>query len=402
VEYAARHGDVSGCLVSDFKSLDVLEQQVRVAVGARSLRCVLSVDDEDAFVLARRLATELGVPTHPVRLAEATSNKLAMKRIFVEFGIPSSSFVQCGPATSVEDVPLRFPVVLKVPTMNGSECVFPSGSKEELRRQLAGLPAVLDGYAAIDDERLKCREVDGVVLDPRTEWLVEERVDGREYSCDVLFSEGAARVLRVVKKYRGSEFGFFRGFSWVDAQSATGDGLSLDGLQSIVQRIGHAFGFFECEVPIVGMVDFFVVNGGGISVIEIAARPGMSAFVFMMRRVQGWTSVGEWVRACCCLPLRGSLAGPKALSVFIVATKDGVLRTTGCSSLVDFGGRLVDVHEYVQPGTKIETTDGDRWARVVASVVLRLRPDDREEDVLTEVERTFVPIVDDAITALGG
>jgi len=116
------------------------------------------------------------------------------------------------------------------------------------------------------------------------DFLVEEFVEGEEFSCDFVARDTAVQVIRVARKVHGRDFGFFEGAALLGRREIDSSGVGLDRLAGICRRIADAFGIEEG----VCMVDFRL-RDGEILVLESSIRPGLSATNHLVFDRYGYT-----------------------------------------------------------------------------------------------------------------
>ncbi|MCZ4097964.1 ATP-grasp domain-containing protein [Streptomyces sp. So13.3] len=141
--------------------------------------------------LATRLAHRLGLPGNDPDRAAASRNKIAMAAALEHAGVSVPRTVVAGTGDEALDLigaaDLAFPLVIKPAEQGGSWGVSVVGGPDEVR-------------AAVDAaQQYTVAAPHGLSLDPRV--IVQEYVDGPEYSADTVVQDGRPFPLPVVRKH---------------------------------------------------------------------------------------------------------------------------------------------------------------------------------------------------------
>ena len=215
--------------------------------------------DCESLQLAAFLADRMGLPFPSARSVGLCRDKYLSQRQWVRQGLPCPRFSLAADA----DQALRFlagvrAAVIKPLGGSGSELVFRVANQEE----------------CVEACR-HCRE--GM-------FLIEELIEGEEYSCDFAVAGGKASVLRVTRKYPrpGLPFGTIEAYELLAPESAPG------GLEEICRR---AAGALEIEESIC-MLDL-IVGDSGPMLLEMAPRPGGACLPLLLRTAGGRDTIGR-------------------------------------------------------------------------------------------------------------
>jgi ATP-grasp domain/L-amino acid ligase C-terminal domain 2 len=229
----------------------VLEAQRGLSVDA-----VLALGDRPT-IPAAYVARGLGLPHNHPASVEACRNKLRMREVLRDAGLPVPWFqsVKLEPLPEPSLLGLRYPCVLKPLSLSASQGVIRANNREEF---LAGA------------ERLKrllhSAEV-RATRDPHLhEMLVEGYLEGAEVAVEALVTHGELRILAIFDKPDPLEGPYFEESIYVTPSrlpAASQREIEASLLHS-TRAIGLTHG------PVHGE---FRVNAQGVWPIEIAARP---------------------------------------------------------------------------------------------------------------------------------
>ncbi|MBE6606579.1 MAG: ATP-grasp domain-containing protein [Ruminococcaceae bacterium] len=221
---------------------------------------IITVCADQALQVVAQVSEMLGLPCYiDFATAENVSKKSYMKKIFVENGIPTSSYVIMDSFDIKKVSHLRFPLIVKPVDSYSSNGVLKVTNTAELKD-------------AFENARQISR-TQGVI--------VEEFVEGNELTVDVYVEEGKAHVLCISDLNKIGEDGKFiihRAFCPADI---TND-IALK-VEQAAQKIAGAFGLKNSP-----MLIQLINTGKDISIIEFCARTGGSIKFSTIERVTGF------------------------------------------------------------------------------------------------------------------
>ena len=151
--------------------------------------------DCESMPLASLMAKRFGLPYPSSGAVERCRNKKLMKQRWSADGTSSPQFaIVCRPDEAVEFLRhIGGPCVMKPLSGSGSELVYRVETEPDCR---SSFDTIIDGLNVRRSAPLyrSCREV-------RESVLMEECVQGDEFSCDFLVEQGRVRVIRLARKY---------------------------------------------------------------------------------------------------------------------------------------------------------------------------------------------------------
>lgn len=203
---------------------------------------IVTAATDKPLVMMARIAEKYGFLFFSVETAKWSTDKFQMKQRFLEGGVP------CAKGRLVKSVEetgdMVFPVIVKPRDNSGSRGVKLCRSKEEL--------------AASMNEAFEVSKLDTV--------LVEEFIEGQEYSIEGLHYEGKSEVIQFTEK-KTTEFPYNVELGHKQPANLTDE--QKDAIRDIVDKIGIALKFENCPSH-----TELKINDRGIFVIETSPRLG--------------------------------------------------------------------------------------------------------------------------------
>lgn len=203
---------------------------------------IVTAATDKPLVMMARIAEKYGFPFFSVDTARWSTDKFLMKERFELGGIPHARGRLISQVEEAED--LVYPVIVKPRDNSGSRGVKLCRNLEELRSSI--------------DEALENSHLDSV--------LVEEYIEGPEYSIEGLHYDGKSEVIQFTEK-KTTEFPY--NVELGHKQPALLTDEQKDAIREIVSKIGSALRFENCPSH-----TELKINGRGIFVIETSPRLG--------------------------------------------------------------------------------------------------------------------------------
>ena len=246
-----RNPDAPGLAEADVAEVvDFSDVAAVVEVGRRhAVDGVLTISADRAVPVVAAVAEELGLPGIGTETAYVMTQKIAMRRVLADAGVPQPRFaavrnVHEGYA-AIERVGL--PAVLKPADSGGQRGVFRLDSADDLERHL---------HAALAES-------------PTDEAIVEEYVEALELNGLVVVRDGEAFPLTLSDRLRPPGIGF--GVGWIHVYPATIFGDQLEEAERVAVHAVHALGLENG----IAFPQLLATDDGRVLVIEVAARiPG--------------------------------------------------------------------------------------------------------------------------------
>lgn len=207
---------------------------------------IITVCADQVLLVVAQVSEQLGLPCYiGYETACDVSDKIRMKNIFRQSGVPSTAYVQTVSLDFDSISQLKYPLVVKPVDAYSSRGVRKCLNEEELKKYYA--------------EAAEISRSGGVI--------VEEYFEGDEISVDAFVVGGKAHILTVSNSEKVKDddrFVIFRGRYPVATSNAV-----LKKIEVIAQKIADGFGLVNAPLLIQ-----LLANGDDVSVLEFCARTG--------------------------------------------------------------------------------------------------------------------------------
>lgn len=203
---------------------------------------VITSATDKPLVMMARVAEQLSLPCCSVSAAIASTDKLAMKKVFLENSVPCAAGVEI-----VDSIDYKgdFPVIVKPRDNSGSRGVFFCRSFKELESVVSEV-----------SRHTKKNTI-----------LVEEYIAGQEYSIESLHWHGKTKVVQITKKTTSA---LPYNVELEHCQPAHLPSEVKLEVEKIISKIGDAFNFANCA----SHTEMKITPTGDIKVIETSPRLG--------------------------------------------------------------------------------------------------------------------------------
>ena len=203
---------------------------------------IVTAATDKPLVMMARIAEKYGFPFYSVEAAKWSTDKFLMKERFELGGVPHAQGRLISRVEEAEG--LVFPVIVKPRDNSGSRGVKLCRSKEELEASM--------------NEALEVSKLDTV--------LVEEFIEGPEYSIEGLHHDGKSEVIQFTEK-KTTEFPYNVELGHIQPANISEE--NQQKIREIVAKIGRALSFENCPSH-----TELKINERGIFVIETSPRLG--------------------------------------------------------------------------------------------------------------------------------
>ena len=203
---------------------------------------IVTAATDKPLVMMARIAEKYGFPFYSVETAKWSTDKFQMKERFELGGVPHAQGRLISKAEEAEG--LVFPVIVKPRDNSGSRGVKLCRSKEELEVSMS--------------EALEVSKLDTV--------LVEEFIEGPEYSIESLHHDGKSEVIQFTEK-KTTEFPYNVELGHIQPANISDE--NKQKIRDIISKIGKALNFENCPSH-----TELKINERGIFVIETSPRLG--------------------------------------------------------------------------------------------------------------------------------
>lgn len=214
-----------------------------VAVAKKyNVSAIVTAATDKPLVMMARVAKGLNLPFYSEETAIWSTDKYKMKARFIEGGVPCAQGRLIHNTDEAKD--FYFPVICKPRDNSGSRGVKLCRNLQELQECI--------------DEALQYSKLDTV--------LVEEFIEGREFSIEGLHYDGKSEVIQFTEK-KTTEFPYNVELGHKQPANLTDE--QRDAIREIISKIGATLKFENCPSH-----TELKVNDRGIFVIETSPRLG--------------------------------------------------------------------------------------------------------------------------------
>lgn len=214
-----------------------------VAVAQKyNVSALVTAATDKPLVMMARVAKQLNLPFYSQETAEWSTDKFQMKARFLEGGVPCAQGRLIHHIDEAAD--LCYPVICKPRDNSGSRGVKLCRNAKELKECIT--------------ESLQYSKLDTV--------LVEEFIEGREFSIESLHYDGKSEVIQFTEK-KTTEFPYNVELGHKQPANLTDE--QRDAIREIISKIGAALKFENCPSH-----TELKINDRGIFVIETSPRLG--------------------------------------------------------------------------------------------------------------------------------
>lgn len=229
--------------VDAFEVVDGQDYEGTLAVARKyNISAVVTAATDKPLVMMARVAKELSLPFYSEETALISTDKFRMKECFRKGGIPCANG---GLIKSIDEAEeLVYPVILKPRDNSGSRGVIFCNNKAELE--------------AAFNEAMQYTRLDSV--------LVEEFIEGQEYSIESLHYDGKSEVIQFTEK-RTTPFPYNVELGHIQPANISEE--HKEQIRKIIADIAVALGFENCPSH-----TELKINERGIFVIETSPRLG--------------------------------------------------------------------------------------------------------------------------------
>lgn len=229
--------------VDSFEIVGGQDYEGTLAVAKKyNVSAVVTAATDKPLVMMARVAKELNLPFYSVETAQWSTDKYQMKQRFIAGGVPCAKGRLVKSAQETAD--FVYPVIVKPRDNSGSRGVKLCRTQEELQSCI--------------DEALEYSHLDSV--------LVEEFIEGQEYSIESLHYNGKTEVIQFTEK-KTTEFPY--NVELGHKQPANLTESQRNAVRDIIAKIGVALHFENCPSH-----TELKINERGIFVIETSPRLG--------------------------------------------------------------------------------------------------------------------------------
>lgn len=245
--FAWKDGSVGERTADFFYPISIVEKE-KILEKCRQIGpvAVASIGSDLAAITVNYLANHLGLPGNEPITAVIATNKYQMRQALRNAGIPVPAFITIGPGEDLSEIyQMRLPIIVKPTDRSGSRGINKLTSFE-------GLEAAIEASAQEAFEKKA---------------IVEEYIEGDEFSCESISFEGNHHCLAVTRKFTTGSPHF------IETGHLEPSGLDEETTEKVKSTIASALSALHITNG-ASHAEFKVRPDGSIGIIEIGARMG--------------------------------------------------------------------------------------------------------------------------------
>ncbi|SHK75545.1 ATP-grasp domain-containing protein [Hespellia stercorisuis] len=245
--FAWQDGSVGERTADVFYPISIIEKE-KILEECRKINpcAVVTIASDLAAITANYIANALGLPANSEACVKKSTNKYLMRQSFNKAGVSVPRFIKVSLADFEKQAEgLTYPLIVKPTDRSGSRSITEVADKTKLRAAVER--AVGDSF--------------------EKKAIVEEYIDGEEYSFESISYQGKHTRLAVTKKYTTGRP------HYIENGHIEPSGLSDEVLERVTTEIFRALDALEIENG-ASHAEFRINGKGKIGIIEIGARMG--------------------------------------------------------------------------------------------------------------------------------
>ena len=244
--FAWKANDVGEAAADHFYPISIVEKEL-ILKKCREIRIcgICSIASDLAAITVNYIACALGLPGNTMEATLKSTNKHLMRLAFEEAGDPSPRSILVEDAAQAEGLALQYPVIIKPTDRSGSRGICKVEMEDELK------PAIC---AAMENGFEK-------------KALIEEYVEGQEYSVEYISYKGMHHFLAITVKYTtGAPH-------YIETGHREPAPVSAETLENVKKVCNHALTTLGIENS-ASHTEVKIRADGTIRIIEIGGRMG--------------------------------------------------------------------------------------------------------------------------------
>ena len=338
--------------------------------------CGVVCYDCESLGLAAELAKQFALPFPAPAAVVASRNKFLSKQIWQKAALPCP---QTGVVRNLPDA-IKFmesvqkPVMIKPLTGSGSELLFKCDNRRDCSR---AIDLIGQKLAAHPNVRMYRPEKCGTVkMDPHQDFVIEEFIDGKEYSCDFMLDGDQLEIIRLAKKILARDQAAGTTLAYV-LPVRLPEPIEMDPFRLQLQAAARALGLSRA----ICMVDFIVYEGAAY-LLEMTPRPGGDCLPQTIFQSCGLDMLGLALDFAEARPIALPAASSwvQVVGLRLMAKKSGMIKKIGDRDLRR-DPRVKELHLKRRPGQRVVLPPDDYESRLLGHVIFRpARPQSIESE----------------------
>lgn len=244
--FAWKANDIGEKIADYFYPISIVEKEEILKICKEKKICgICSIASDLAVITVNYVAEKMNLIGNSMKSTEKSTNKHIMRETFEKNGDPSPKSILVDEFTDIKNLELEFPIIIKPTDRSGSRGIYKLEKKDKIQEFI---------------EKSKKESFEKKVL-------IEEFVEGQEYSVEYISFKGKHYFLALTQKYTTGAPNFIETRHLQPAQI---DDKILEKIKSIVP---HALDSLEIKNG-ASHSEIKITDDGKIKIIEIGARMG--------------------------------------------------------------------------------------------------------------------------------
>ena len=246
--FAWECGDIGEKTAHFFHPISIADKEDILAVCRKEKINGITTCGSDLAVIAQNYVAEhLGLSGNPTSSTLCCTNKYHMRETLRKSGIPVPSFYKVSLETDLSDehFPFSYPLIVKPTDRSGSRAIAKVNNLNELK--LAVQEACFTSFSH--------------------EAIIEDFIEGPEYSCESITKNGIHHTLALTKKFTTGAPRF------IETGHIQPSDIAENLQPMIIEQIHHALNALQIKNS-ASHAEFRLQPDGSIRIIEIGARMG--------------------------------------------------------------------------------------------------------------------------------
>ncbi len=178
--FAWKAGDIGETTADHFYPISIVEKE-EIFKKCREIGIdgICSIASDLAMVTVNYVAEMMGLAGNSTDCTLKSTNKFAMRNALSQKGLPCPKYILADDAEDLDNIGLEYPIIVKPTDRSGSRGVTKLKSK-------SGLVAAITAARDVSFEKKA---------------VIEEFIEGKEYSVECISFEGEHRLLAVTEKF---------------------------------------------------------------------------------------------------------------------------------------------------------------------------------------------------------
>ena len=245
--FAWAAGDVGEKAADVFHPISIVEKEaVWQVCREEGVAACCSIGSDLATHTVNYVQRKLGMPCNPPITDTIATNKYEMRRALQTAGVPCPRFLKVTEAPPEERLSgMRYPMIVKPTDRSGSRGIYKASD-------YADICAAVPEAAACSFENCA---------------IIEEYIEGEEFSCEAISFAGEHHILALTKKYTTGAPHF------IETGHREPSGISGQMQETVKRSILRALDALHIEYG-ASHAEFMLTAQGEVRIIEIGARMG--------------------------------------------------------------------------------------------------------------------------------